>query len=517
MTVAGPPISPVPAAPEVVVDRPTARRLLAAGLALGVMAELLFRGPALGINVPVSVAALLGAGWLLRRPGTAPDPIDAWLPIAALASGAAVALTGDRFLALVDTVVALGFTGAAIVAFAGVPVTRRSAEIVAMLAAWALAAVFGGAAAVLRASRPADAVPRRRPAGSGPLLRGLALGMPVALVFAVLFASADPIFGNAIDGLLGFSIDLGDLPGRALFALACAWLAVGLLSVAASGIPAMAAASLGAAAGWQTAERRPIVRIGAAEAVVVLVLVDAVSAAFVALQLAYLFGGLDTLAAAGMTYSDYARRGFFELVAAACLAGGLIVALEIATDRRTPAYVVAGAILFGLTFVVLASAWLRLDLYQQAYGWTELRFYVAAAIVTLAVAVALGAALLVAGRMRWLGHGLAVIGLGSLLVVNALAPAAVVAERNVARAIDPSLVAGGGFTGFDIPYLGALGDDAVPVLVEALPRLPAAYRSDVLHLLQWRRDELSKDPQWTAPAAWNLSRERARSALATLP
>ena len=38
------------------------------------------------------------------------------------------------------------------------------------------------------------------------------------------------------------------------------------------------------------------------------------------LQVAYLFGGLDTLDAAGITYAQYARRGFFELVAAACLA-----------------------------------------------------------------------------------------------------------------------------------------------------------------------------------------------------
>ena len=63
--------------------------------------------------------------------------------------------------------------------------------------------------------------------------------------------------------------------------------------------------------------------------VIILVLVDIVFGAFVALQLAYLFGGLDTLTAVGMTYSDYARRGFFELIAAACLAGGLVIVLEL--------------------------------------------------------------------------------------------------------------------------------------------------------------------------------------------
>ena len=497
------------------MDRTAARRVLAAALALGVLAEVLFNGPALGINVPLAVVALLAAGSLVRRSGTAPDALDAWLPVAAVACAACVALTGDRFLALVDTIAALGFSGATVVALSGVPVTRRSAEVVAALGAFALIAVGVGAGSILRMARPLDGAPRRFPATALPIARGLLLGVPLALLFAVLFASADPIFRRSMDDLLGFGIDLGDLPGRVLFALACAWLAGGLLSVAASGVPQLAGSSLGAAAGWQTAPRaKPL---GSPEAIVILVLVDLVSGVFVALQVAYLFGGLDTLAAAGMTYSDYARRGFFELVAAACLAGGLLVALEIATAGRTRAYLAAALVLVGLTLVVLVSAWLRLELYQQAYGWTELRFYVAAAIVTLGLALAFGGFLLVRDRMRWLAHGIAVIGLVSLLTLNALAPAAFVATRNVERAIDSSLVPQDGWVGLDTGYLGALGDDAVPVLVDALPRLDAPRRSEVLAQLLERRRELTTDPARTSPAAWNLSRERAKAALATLP
>jgi hypothetical protein len=290
---------------------------------------------------------------------------------------------------------------------------------------------------------------------------------------------------------------------------------VGLLSVAASGIPQLAGASLGAAAGWQTAGRSKA--LGVPEAVTILVLVDLVSGAFVALQLAYLFGRLDTLAAAGMTYSDYARRGFFELVAAASLAGGLLVVLEIATTGRTRAYLAAALTLVGLTIVVLVSAWQRLDLYQLAYGWTELRFYVAAAIVTLAAGLAFGGVLLVRDRMRWLGHGLVAIGLVSLLAVNALAPAAFVASRNIERGLDATLIPDDGWEGLDTGYLGALGDDAIPVMVDALDRFDGTRRAELLFQLQARRTELTRDPAWTSPAAWNLARERAKAALATLP
>ena len=498
------------------MDRPVARRVLAAGLALGVSAETLFNGPALGINVPLSVTALFVAAWLLRRSGTAPDPADAWLPVAAIVCAAFVALTGDRFLALVDTAAALGFAGASVAAASGVAVTRRSAEVIALLAVLALEGVLAGAARVMRAARPAGGVPRRLPAQALPVMRGLAIGVPVALLFAVLFASADPIFRRGMDDLLGFQLDLGDVPGRIVFAFACAWLAIGLLSVAATGLPAAAAGSLGAAAGWQTAGESRLPRLGGPEALIVLGLVDVVSGAFVALQVAYLFGGVDTLAAAGMTYSDYARRGFFELVAAACLAGGLLVALEIAIVVRTRAYLAAALVLVVLTVVVLASAWLRLDLYQLAYGWTELRFYVAASIVTLAVALGLGAALMALDRMRWLGHGLVAVGLVSLVGLNSMAPAAFVADRNIQRVLHPERVPADGWVGLDTGYLGALGDDAIPVLVEAVPLLPEPYRGEVLAQLHGRALELA-EPAWTSPAAWNAARDRARAALADLP
>jgi hypothetical protein len=98
--------------------------------------------------------------------------------------------------------------------------------------------------------------------------------------------------------------------------------------------------------------------------------------AFVGLQVAYLFGGR---AANGMAYADYARRGFFELVAAACLSSVVVIVLESTVVRRTRPYLAALIALIALTGVVLASAALRLRLYQDAYGWTELRLCVTGA------------------------------------------------------------------------------------------------------------------------------------------
>lgn len=498
------------------MDRTRARRMLLAALAVGVLVELTTDGPAVGLNLPIVTATMLAGAWLFRRADRAPDPLDAWLPVSALVLAGFVALRADPFVAFLDITGAAAFTGASAAALSGLAMTRRSATAVMAIGAWVLEAVLAGTGRALRAGRPVRSDgPRQAPDWFGPVGRGLILAVPLALVFAVLFASADPIFNRGFEDVMNFRIDLGDVPGRVIFILAVAWLAGGVLSVAAQGLPAMEPASLGAAA--RSAAVAPDRLIGTTEAIVVLVAVNLVVALFVGLQLAYLFGGLDTLAAAGMKYSDYARRGYFELVAAAALAGGVLVALEYQVARRTRPYLALALGLVGLTIVVLASAALRLKLYQDAYGWTELRLYVAVSIAAMAVTLATLSALLASDRTRWLGHAMVIIGLISLISLNVIAPAAFVAERNLARVIDPSLVPPDGEASLDADYLEVLPDDAIPALVAALPALKPVEAVRVRRLLESRRVELANEPAYTSPFAWNLGRERAKAALDTLP
>jgi hypothetical protein len=497
-------------------DRFVARRVLLVGLALGLLAELMLDGPAFGVGLPLIAVATLGAGWFLRRRGRAPDPLDAWLPVAAVVLALLVAVRGDPFLAGLDAVVAFGLTGASLVALSGLAVTRRSASVIAMTAAWSLEAILVGAARAIDRTRPSrESLPHSVPAWVEPIARGLVIGVPLGGIFVVLFASADPIFRERVADVLGFRIDLGDLPGRALFAMAAAWLLAGMLSMAATGLPDLERSSLGAAA--RSSALRASRSLGVPEALVILVVIDLVVGSFVGLQLAYLFGGLDTLAAAGITYAEYARRGFFELVAAACLAASVVVVLEAMVERRTRAYVIALVALIGLTAFVLVSASIRLGLYQAAYGWTELRLYVLAAIVTMGAGLVVMAGLVLADRSRWLGHGLAAMAIVALVGLNLLAPASFVAAKNIERVVDPSLVPPDGHSGLDAEYLAVLPDDAIPVMVDALPRLPDLEAAAVLTILQARRTELEHDPAYHSPFAWNLGRERARAALATLP
>src|SRR5919108_468823 len=144
--------------------------------------------------------------------------------------------------------------------------------------------------------------------------RGVLIAIPVVLVFGALFVAADPVFERLVAGL--FDWDLGEVFDHALGTAVCAWLAAGLLRgvlLEPDGARAAgAAAAPGArASGWS---------LGAAEIGVALGLVDPPFLAFVLVQVRYLFGGAAQVSpATGLTYAEYARRGFFELVAVTAL------------------------------------------------------------------------------------------------------------------------------------------------------------------------------------------------------
>jgi hypothetical protein len=439
------------------------------------------------------------------------DPPDRWIVPAAVGFAVTVALRADEALIALDMLATLGLTVLAAAALSGEAVTRRTAAGVTYIGVRTAILILIGAATIVRATRPIVPDPAVSLRKLSPVARGLTLALPPVVIFALLFASADAVFERLLGDLIGLQIDPGDAPSRLVIVVGLAWLAGGLLVVARNDTDAARPAVQPGQPAFSPAIPWP--RLGAVEATVVVAVVDLLFALFVGLQVAYLFGARDTLEAAGLTYSDYARRGFFELVAAAALAGGLVAALDRAITPRSGRFVVLAVGLMCLTAIVLVSAALRLRLYQEAYGWTELRFYVYAAIGWLGLGLASAVVLLLRNGMGRLGHALGAATIVVAVAANLIGPTAYVAARNVERALDLSLVPVGGKTGFDAFYGAALGDDAIPAIVIALPRLGSGERAILEAALRRRWVELRTNPALNAPAAWNLGRERARSAL----
>ena len=525
------------------MPRSSIRRIVLLAPAGGILVDVVGPGNALGVNAPLVVVALLAAAFAVAGRGGLGrmDPADAWLAPAAVAFAGMAAVRTDAWLVAADLWFAMLLALGAIGTLAGGRITRGVVPRVLELSIGLVAVTIGGAIAVLsalatrgepagsaaahpdaKAASPAPTAPgsagsrlrlgRLRPLV--PVLRGLLVAIPIVAVFSVLFASADAVFARFAGDLLAWQVDLEDAVQRSMVVGSVAWVWAGLFAFSGGLLPTLVGSE--AAPGPRSPRGEGgVPRLGSVEASTILVVLDLLFVAFVALQVAYLFGGRDTLATAGLTYADYARRGFFELVAVAVLAVALAVALDLAVGRRSRVQLGVSLALLTLTAVVLVSAFVRLRLYQDAYGWTELRFLVVVAIGWLAAALAIVAGLLLTRRAVWTLHVLGVLLLVTIGGMNVVGPQAFVAERNLERAIDPSLVPPDGRTGLDVPYLSTLGDEAVPAVVAAIDRLPdAADRAWLSRFLQGRAADLRERPDLLGWPAWNLSRERARQAVA---
>src|SRR3989442_918343 len=94
-------------------------------------------------------------------------------------------------------------------------------------------------------------------------------------------------------------------------------------------------------------------------------------------------GGTDLIQrTTGLTYAEYARRGFFELVAASALVLPILLAADWAVRNEAPqqrrTFRSLAGLLILLLAVVMASALERMRLYVDQFGLSEVRLYATA-------------------------------------------------------------------------------------------------------------------------------------------
>jgi uncharacterized protein DUF4153 len=462
---------------------------------LGLLAQYLFVRERVGLNMPVATAIFLAAAW--RTSARAPRRGDLWLPIGALVFAILCAVRTDAPLVGFDALAAMALAIGTVIALRGVAVTDLPLLALAREGAAAAGAATARMASALPIAWPGlRAASRSRTSRVNGYAGGVLLAAPLLVVFAALFASADAVFQRTITDVLDLTRLrelLADVPARVAVATLVAWVAGGLLA-------------------WTSCPRDAsgrdaVPRLMGSDAVTgMLLAIDALFAFFVVLQVAYLFGGRSTVDAAGITYSAYARRGFFELVAVVSIVGGLLFVSDLIVRRGGRAYRAAAVALIALCGAVLASAAMRMDLYQAAYGWTELRFYACLGIAYLASALAILAWAIARSRMEIALQRLVIAGLAVALVANAIGPSGLIARANIERVTSPEPLPEDSYRDIDLGYLISLGDGAIPALVDGLPSLPVPQRATLDDLLRF---VASHRP---APGGWqSLTLDRARA------
>ena len=301
---------------------------------------------------------------------------------------------------------------------------------------------------------------RKHISSAAPVARGLLIAAPIAVLLALLLAAADPIFAS----FFSVNVDFGQLTLDIIFVLAGSLLAAALLRLA-------SAEPLGRIDG-------PSWRLGATEGLIVLAVLDAVFAAFGFAQVLGVTGAAgDTLRAAGVTYADYARSGFFELLWVAGITAVVIIVFSRVTSLRSPrsrrSFIVLSEVGIGLTLLIVFVAFQRLSLYEEAFGFTMLRLYshifaVWIALVFVFLAADIGG---LHRSRRWLVGATVASATGILLMLNVANPEAIVVTLNVEHA--------SGAHKIDADYLAQLSSDAIPTLLASRSQLNPTLRSQV--------------------------------------
>ncbi len=225
--------------------------------------------------------------------------------------------------------------------------------------------------------------------------------------------------------------------------------------------------------------------------------VNAVFAAFLVAQAAAIFGGHGYVERqTGLTYAAYVHQGFGQLTVATVLTLLVIWAAARKVPRDQPTDQLLMRASLGLlclqTLVVVVSALHRMDLYQDAYGFTQLRLLVDVFEGWLGVLVLAVVATGLGFRAAWLPRFALISGVVAVLGLAAINPDAWIARHNLDRYAETGKV--------DWTFLRSLSDDAVPVLAD----LPSPDRACALG------DRTGADDDWLA---WNLGRHRAADLL----
>jgi hypothetical protein len=345
-----------------------------------------------------------------------------------------------------------------------------------------------------------------------PVARGIVIALPVIAIFASLLSSADPIFANRLEGFVNiFNID--DLP-EYIFRLAY----ILILAYALAGAFLHAAQKSG-----EKVEEKTWLSpfLGFTESTIVLGSVVILFVAFVVIQFQYFFGGQTNITIEGYTYSEYARKGFGELVTVAFFSLFLLLGLGTITRRETEnqrrTFSILGVGLVGLVIVMLIAAFQRLVLYEAAYGFSRLRTYTHVFMIWLGLLLIAVVVLEMLRRERAIALAMVLASLGFVITLSLLNVDAFIVRQNVQRetrsTTDKTFAQGR--ADLDAQYFLDLSDDAIPPLVSAFrsTSLPVSVKEKIGAALTCKRYEREQDERKIQWQSFHFSRWNADIAL----
>jgi hypothetical protein len=333
-----------------------------------------------------------------------------------------------------------------------------------------------------------------RTASYVPIIRGVLYALPILVVFLLLLSSADLVFNKYATSIFHPNIS------PEFF-----WRTVLIVIITSVFIGAFAYIFRTSELKEQQGTAGTRRTFGVTESSIILGSVAGLFLIFVAIQSAYLFGGSSHILSTGYTYAQYARKGFFELIAVAAISLLLVGAIKKSTVFRSVQQKLMfkwlSGVLVAEVLIIMVSAHKRLDLYEDAYGFTTLRLL--SHLFILWLAYALGQLLYhIIRDKRDSSYAFQVFVslLCFMALINLVNPDNFIARRNIERYNATGKI--------DTYYLRDLSEDATPALADLLDSKDKQVQKDVANMLYWQKLRADQEPgDWLST---NLGRQRAK-------
>ena len=421
---------------------------------------------------PGTLALAVGVAFAVGTPGSPLRSIG-WALALSVLIGALVTTAAKR-----PAAIGLGLAGAAFVPWLAVRMSPWLISVNLLMAGGLLVASLGLPAAgslrvpvthhVLRLLRAVGRLPlgpshlameaRRsgRATGMGTIRRLL----PSALVGMATLGIGLLVLASG-DALLASFFDFGNAVGEAVVRVVAALGGVMAFAVMVGAIH-VSGTNDAAPNGWSPAPMPTLFGIGGLSVAI---------GAYAATQISAAVLGADFVEdRTGLTYAEYARSGFFQMVAVALMSVAAIgvarSVLRTSSDASRRIRLGAAVLTVGVV-VTVVSAIVKLSVYADTFGLTMLRVYT----VVFACWIGLLALLAFAALLRHSASWFAPVMLGSICVgafaMNIANPERIVAEHNIERAETTGKL--------DVGYLAGLSLDAAPTIVSKLDTISAVY------------------------------------------
>ena len=198
-------------------------------------------------------------------------------------------------------------------------------------------------------------------------IKSILIIIPIVLVILILLSSADAEFNNLFDKLFNIfnNISLGEIPGRVInFTIFFTYLGASINYICFN----------------YKKSKGGNIKVDGYTIKALLSILNIIYLVFDIIQIRSL---IFHRVSAGINYAEYARSGFFQLMFISII--NLVILLISKHSKEEKYNNVMCLIMVFLTLIIIASSFMRMNMYEAAYGYTLLRLLVYVTLFTLVI------------------------------------------------------------------------------------------------------------------------------------